>query len=140
MIFRILADAVLVIHLGFILFVVAGAFLVRWRRGVAWVHLPAAAWGALIEFMGWRCPLTPLEIWARSRAGETGYSGGFIEHYLLPVVYPAALTPDVQIVLGALVVVVNVSIYAWILLVRPRPQQRSDTDTEKLHRFPPLEP
>lgn len=113
--YRILADTVLVIHLGFILFVVAGAFLVRWRRGVAWVHLPAAAWGALIEFMGWRCPLTPLEIWARSRAGETGYSEGFIEHYLLPVVYPAALTPDVQIVLGALVVVVNVSIYAWIV-------------------------
>jgi hypothetical protein len=115
MAYRILADAVLVAHLGFILFVVAGGFLVCWRRVVAWLHIPAAAWGALIEFMGWVCPLTPLELWARSRAGETGYTGGFVEHYLLPVVYPAALTHDVQIVLGALVLIVNVFIYAWIV-------------------------
>jgi hypothetical protein len=114
MAYRILADAVLVIHLGFILFVVLGGFLVCWRKVVAWLHLPAVAWGALIEFMGWVCPLTPLEIWARSRAGETGYTGGFIEHHLLPVVYPAALTHDVQIVLGALVLIVNVFVYAWI--------------------------
>jgi hypothetical protein len=115
MAYRILADAVLVAHLGFILFVVAGGFLVCWRRVVAWLHIPAAAWGVLIEFMGWVCPLTPLELWARSRAGETGYTGGFVEHYLLPVVYPAALTHDVQIVLGALVLIVNVFIYAWIV-------------------------
>jgi len=114
MAYRILADAVLVVHMGFILFVVGGGFLVRRWRGVAWVHLPAVAWGALIEFMGWVCPLTPLEIWARSRAGGTGYSGGFIEHYLLPVVYPAALTHETQIVLGALVLIVNVLVYAWI--------------------------
>ena len=114
MAYRILADTVLVIHLSFILFVVAGGFLVRWRSGVAWVHIPAVAWGALIEFMGWICPLTPLEIWARSRAGETGYTGGFIEHYLLPVVYPSALTHEVQIALGALVLIVNLFIYAWI--------------------------
>ena len=113
--FRILADAILVVHLGFILFVVAGGFLVRWRKGVAWVHVPTVAWGALIEFMGWVCPLTPLEIWARSKAGETGYAGGFIEHYLLPVVYPAALTDDVQMVLGTLVLVVNVTIYTWVI-------------------------
>jgi hypothetical protein len=117
--FRILADAILVVHLGFILFVVAGGFLVRWRKGVAWVHIPTVAWGALIEFMGWVCPLTPLEIWARSRAGESGYTGGFIEHYLLPVVYPAALTHDVQIALGTLVLVVNVTIYTWIVRKRP---------------------
>jgi len=114
MAYRILADTVLVIHLSFILFVVAGGFLVRRWRGVAWVHIPAVAWGALIEFMGWVCPLTPLEIWARSRSGGTGYSGGFIEHYLLPVVYPAALTHETQIVLGALVLILNVCIYAWI--------------------------
>jgi hypothetical protein len=115
MAYRILADAVLVIHLSFIVFVVAGGFLVRRWRGIAWLHLPAVAWGALIEFMGWVCPLTPLEIWARSRAGGTGYSGGFIEHYLLPVVYPAALTHETQIVLGALVLILNVLVYAWII-------------------------
>ena len=114
MAYRILADTVLVIHLSFILFVVAGGFLVRRWRGVAWVHIPAAAWGALIEFMGWVCPLTPLEVWARSRAGGTGYSGGFVEHYLLPVVYPAALTHEIQMILGASVLIFNVFIYAWI--------------------------
>ena len=114
MTYRILADAVLVVHMGFIVFVVAGGFLVRRWRGVAWVHIPAVAWGALIEFMGWVCPLTPFEIWARSRAGGTGYSGGFVEHYLLPVVYPAALTHEIQIVLGASVLILNLFIYAWI--------------------------
>jgi hypothetical protein len=120
MVYRILADTVLVIHLSFILFVVAGGFLVRWRTAVAWVHIPAVAWGALIEFMGWICPLTPLEVWARSRAGETGYAGGFIEHYLLPIVYPGALTHEVQIVLGVLVLIVNLSLYAWIFGPRPK--------------------
>jgi hypothetical protein len=112
---RILADAVLVVHASFILFVVAGGLLVRWRKGVAWLHVPALAWGALIEFRGWICPLTPLEIWARSRAGETGFSGGFIDHYLLPIVYPGALTREVQIVLGALVLIVNALVYAWVI-------------------------
>ena len=112
---RILADTVLVVHASFILFVVAGGLLVRWRKGVAWLHVPALAWGALIEFRGWICPLTPLEIWARSRAGETGFSGGFIDHYLLPIVYPGALTREVQIVLGALVLIVNALVYAWVI-------------------------
>lgn len=111
----ILADAVLVVHASFILFVVAGGLLVRWQRRVAWLHLPAVAWGALIEFRGWLCPLTPLEIWARSRAGETGYSGGFVEHYLLPVVYPGALTRELQLVLGAAVLMVNALVYAWVI-------------------------
>jgi hypothetical protein len=115
MAYRILADAVLVTHLAFIIFVVAGGLLVLRWRGVVWLHLPAVAWGALIQFMGWICPLTPLEVWARSRAGETGYSGGFVEHYLLPVVYPEALTRDVQIALGGLVLIVNVLVYAWIV-------------------------
>lgn len=112
---RILADAVLVIHLGFILFVAAGGFLVLWRKAVAWLHIPAVGWGALIEFQGWVCPLTPLEVWARLRAGETGYSGGFIEHYLLPVVYPAVLTREEQIALGALVLIVNALVYGWMI-------------------------
>jgi hypothetical protein len=104
-----------VVHAAFIAFVVAGGLLVRWRRRIAWLHLPAVAWGALIEFRGWVCPLTPLEIWARARAGETGYSGGFIEHYLLPVVYPGELTRELQIVLGALVLIVNALVYAWVV-------------------------
>lgn len=129
MAYRILADTVLVVHLGFILFVVAGGLLVPWRSGVAWVHLPAVAWGALIEFMGWICPLTPLELWARSRAGETGYTGGFIEHYLLPVVYPSGLTREVQIVLGALVLIVNLAVYAWVVRRRLGPlASRSEID------------
>jgi hypothetical protein len=124
MAYRILADLVLVLHLGFIVFVMAGGFLVLWRRGVAWIHVPAVAWAVLIEFMGWLCPLTPLEIWARTQAGETGYSGGFVEHYLLPVVYPASLTREVQIALGAGVLLANALIYAWIAVRLRRNAER----------------
>jgi hypothetical protein len=82
---------------------------------VAFVHLPAAVWGAAIEFAGWICPLTPLENSLRRQAGQSGYSTGFIEHYLLPVLYPSALTRDIQLLLGFLVIVVNVGIYVYIL-------------------------
>ena len=120
--YRLLADLVVVVHLGFVVFVVVGGFLVvRWGW-VAWLHLPSALWGALIEFFGWVCPLTPLEGWLRSRAGEAGYEGGFVEHYLLPILYPGELTREIQIVLGAGVVVVNLVAYAWVLSRRrPRP-------------------
>ncbi|HEY7753587.1 MAG TPA: DUF2784 domain-containing protein [Steroidobacteraceae bacterium] len=112
MIYRALADAVLVLHLAFILFVVLGGFAVlRWPR-LAWIHVPVVLWGAAIEFFGWICPLTPLEKWLRQMGGETAYSGGFIGHYLLPVIYPAGLTRGVQLVLGALVVAVNLAVYA----------------------------
>lgn len=114
MTWSLLADLVLVTHFGFIVFVVAGGLLaLRWPR-VAWVHLPAAAWGTAIELFGWICPLTPLENSLRRRAGETGYAGGFIEHYLLPVIYPAGLTREVQLVLAAGVVAVNLGIYALV--------------------------
>lgn len=118
MIYRFVADVVLVLHLGFIAFVVAGGFLVPWRRAIVWLHVPAVTWAVLIEFMDWRCPLTPLEIWARQRAGETGYSGGFVEHYLLPIVYPDSLTREVQIALGAGVLLANALVYAWIVFRR----------------------
>jgi hypothetical protein len=112
MIYRALADAVLVLHLAFILFVVLGGFAVlRWPR-LVWIHVPVVLWGAAIEFFGWICPLTPLEKWLRQMGGETAYSGGFIGHYLLPVIYPAGLTRGVQLVLGALVVAVNLAVYA----------------------------
>jgi hypothetical protein len=113
--YRLLADLVLVLHAAFVVFAVLGALLVlRWPR-IAWIHVPVALWGAGIEFVGGICPLTPLENHWRRLAGELGYPGGFIEHYVVSVLYPAGLTRTTQIVLGALVVAVNVSIYAWAL-------------------------
>ena len=110
-----LADLVLVVHFLFIAFVVAGGFAaVRWPR-LAWAHIPCFAWGALIEFAGWICPLTPLENDLRIASGQAGYSGGFIEHYLLPVIYPGALTREMQIWLGLSVLALNAVAYAWLL-------------------------
>ena len=108
--YRILADLVVGVHALFVVFVVAGGLLVLRRPWVAAAHLPAAVWGALIEFSGWICPLTPLEKSLRAAAGQAGYEGGFIEHYLLPVLYPAGLTRGVQLVLGAAVIAVNLAV------------------------------
>lgn len=124
MLYRLGADAVLVIHLGFILFVLLGGVLVcKWPR-VVWLHLPALLWGLLIEFSGAICPLTPLENRLRQAAGEASYPGGFVEHYLLPVVYPPELTRELQILLGLLVLVVNLAVYA--LLLRRRKGKRKN--------------
>ena len=110
--FRLAADILVVIHLAFIVFVVLGGFLAwRWRH-LVWLHGPAAVWGALIEFAGWICPLTPWEVALRQRAGHAGYAGGFIEHYVIPIVYPPGLTPSIQLLLGGFVLVVNVVAYA----------------------------
>jgi len=110
---RVLADAVVVFHLAFIAFVLAGGVLViTWRRRVAWLHLPAVAWAAYAEFTATICPLTPLENALRLRAGQSGYAGGFVEHYLIPIIYPAGLTPNAQGVLGAVVIAVNLLFYA----------------------------
>ncbi|MGE3787485.1 MAG: DUF2784 domain-containing protein [Nitrospirales bacterium] len=112
MLWRILADLILLIHLAFIIFVIVGGFLaIRWPR-LAWVHLPAMVWGAAIEFSGWICPLTPLENWLLRTGGLAGYSGGFIEQYVLPVIYPTSLTPKMQIYLGAGVLLINLVAYA----------------------------
>jgi len=109
------ADLLLVAHLGFICFVVLGGLLVlKWRRA-AWIHVPAAAWGALVELKGWICPLTPLEQHFRAAAGQAGYRGSFIEHYLLPLIYPADLTRTLQLQLGVLVIAINLIIYGWLL-------------------------
>jgi hypothetical protein len=113
--YSLLADATVVLHLAFVLFVVSGGLAVlRWPR-MAWVHLPAAAWGVLIEFAGWICPLTPLENWLRRRAGEAAYESGFIEHYVTAVLYPAGLSRTTQWILGALALAVNVAIYTIVL-------------------------
>jgi hypothetical protein len=117
--YGVLADLVLVVHLGFVLFVVLGGLLVlRWPR-LAWIHLPAAVWGAIIEFTGGVCPLTPLENNLRRLAGEAGYAGGFIEHYVTAALYPDGLTRVAQVVLGALVLLVNAVIYRRILRRQP---------------------
>ena len=122
--YRLLADLLVLFHAGFVLFVVLGGLAVlRWPR-VAWVHLPVAAWGAWVEFSSTVCPLTPLENHLRNLGGEAGYSGGFIAHYILPVLYPAGLNPRVEIVLGVFVVLLNLSVYA--LLWRKRRLDRSD--------------
>jgi hypothetical protein len=109
-----LADAVLILHLCFILFVVLGGLLaLRWPW-VAWLHLPAAVWGALVEVAGWICPLTPLEVAFRRAAGEAAYETTFVERYLVPLVYPSALTREMQIALGVFVVAVNVAVYGAV--------------------------
>lgn len=113
--YRILADLVVLLHLLFIIFVLAGGLLVlRWNR-LTLLHLPAAAWGAFIEFSGWICPLTPLENHFRCMAGREGYAAGFLEHYLLPLIYPARLTHEIQIFLGLFVVILNLVVYAVVL-------------------------
>jgi hypothetical protein len=115
MIYRALADTVLVLHLAFVLFAVGGGLLVLYRRSVAWLHVPAAAWAGLISLAGWICPLTPLENHLRHLGGQAGYAGGFIEHYLLSVLYPEGLTRGVQVALGAAVLVLNLVVYLRVL-------------------------
>ncbi len=116
MLFQIVADFILFLHLFFIVFVVLGALLLfRWPRMV-WIHLPAAVWGAVVELGGYICPLTPLENKMRTLAGQGAYGGGFIERYLVPVIYPEGLTSSIQLVLGLFVIVVNLIIYALLLI------------------------
>jgi hypothetical protein len=114
MLSRLLAELVLVIHALFIVFVVLGGLLaLRWRP-VIWVHLPAVVWAFLLELFGWLCPLTPLEQRLREAAGSAGYSGSFLEHYLILLVYPPGLTREIQVSLAVGVVVINVCVY-WIV-------------------------
>ena len=112
---RIAADAVLVLHLAFVLFALFGGLLAL-RAGFAWLHLPALAWAAFVEFTGRVCPLTPLEVALRRAAGGSGYAEGFVEHYIVALLYPEALTRDVQIALGAGLVALNVVIYGAVIL------------------------
>jgi hypothetical protein len=133
MIARVVADVLVVLHLAFILFVVLGGFLVlKWPRA-AWVHLPCATWGMLIEFGGWLCPLTPLENSLRRAAGSNGYAGGFIDHYIAPLVYPPGLDRTLQLGLAAAVVVINLLVYGAVLARR---RGRSDQRTAREQRPP----
>lgn len=120
LLFRLAADAVVLLHLAFVLFVVGGGLLVwRWPR-LAWLHLSAVVWGAWVEWAGWICPLTPLENHLRQTVGQAGYANGFIAHYLLPLLYPAGLTREMQWVLGMSVLALNGVIYGVLLVRRMR--------------------
>ena len=113
--YRIAATAVAILHGAFILFVVVGGVAVlRWPK-LAWIHLPAAIWGMLIEFAGWYCPLTSIENALLRRAGLAGYSDGFVAHYLFAVIYPNGLTRGMEVAIGAFVLIVNLGVYARLL-------------------------
>lgn len=118
--YSLLADLVLLLHLGFILFVVLGGLAVARRPWLAWLHLPCVAWGGAVELMGWYCPLTPLENRFLRLAGETGYGGDFIGHYLLGTLYPEGLNREIQIGLGLGALLLNGVIYHRLLRRRPR--------------------
>lgn len=120
------ADAVLVIHLLFVVFALLGALTLLWRRWMIWIHLPCAAWGAWIELSGRICPLTPLENHFRRMAGQAGYEGGFVAHYLLPVLYPEGLTRESQFLLAAVFLTVNLVLYAVVWHVSRRRRPGSD--------------
>ena len=118
--YALFADLVLVLHATFILFVVFGGLLIFWRRRLVWLHIPAAAWGILIELQGWVCPLTYLENDLRAAAGGTAYAGGFTDHYLVPLVYPSGLTHETQVLLGLAALFVNAIIYTLVWRTKKR--------------------
>jgi hypothetical protein len=124
MLYSFAADVLLVLHLVFIVFVMLGGLLLLKWRWLIYLHLPAVAWGILVELLGWLCPLTPLEQHFRMLAGETGYSGGFVQHYLLPIIYPAGLTREVQIILAIGVISINLVIYTVIYVKYRRGRYR----------------
>jgi len=115
MLFRLAADSLVLFHLTFILFVLFGGLLaLKWRR-VIWLHLPAAAWGVAVEVLHLLCPLTRWENLLRHLAGQDGYGGGFVEHYILTLIYPAGLTPGIQLALGTVVLLINIAVYACLI-------------------------
>jgi hypothetical protein len=124
LVYRILADIVVIAHLAFVGWAVLGGFLVlRWPR-LAWLHVPAFAWSTAIEFTGWICPLTPLENHLRRASGGPGFEGGFVDHYLMPILYPPGLTRETQIALGAVILGLNATIYAGLLVRTLRRRRR----------------
>jgi len=120
MVYRALADLVLILHLAFIVFVIAGGVLALWWRWAPLLHVPAAGWGVLIELTGGVCPLTPLENALRRAAGESGYHGGFVEHYIVPTIYPSGLSGGSQLILATLVLAANGVVYGLVWLSRHR--------------------
>lgn len=123
--YPLLADLVLIVHLAFVVFVLCGGLLVLRWRWIAWLHVPAIAWGAFVEFRGWICPLTPLENWLRAQGGDISYRSDFVAQYLLPVLYPGDLTRDLQLLLGAVVIVLNAAVYWWLWQMQARGASRN---------------
>lgn len=119
--YLLLADLIVVLHLLFVVYAVLGGFLLlKWPR-LAWLHIPVVVWGTLTEFLGLICPLTPLEIWLRQQAGADSYYGGFVSHYLLPLIYPPGLTAGMQWLLGGGLLVINLLIYSWLFIRKHKP-------------------
>jgi len=123
--YPLLANLVLIVHLAFVVFVLCGGLLVLRWQWIAWLHVPAIAWGAFVEFSGWICPLTPLENWLRAQGGDISYRSDFIAQYLLPVLYPGDLTRDLQLLLGTLVIVLNAAVYWWLWQMQARGASRN---------------
>jgi hypothetical protein len=119
MIFYVFFNLIVMVHCVYVLFVVFGGFLVIKWRNLGWIHVPAFLWAAFIECAGWLCPLTPLENWLRARGGVETYQTGFIEHYILHLLYPLELTRSLQIFLGLFVLTINLGIYGWMLWRTP---------------------
>ena len=115
MFYRLLADLVVVAHLVFILYALFGGLCGLWRKWSLFVHLPAATWIAIIEFQGWICPLTPLENRLRSAGGSSGYEAGFVDHYLIPIIYPPGLTRTAQFMLGGVAIALNLAVYIFVV-------------------------
>ena len=122
--YPLLANLVLIVHLAFVVFVLCGGLLVLKWQWIAWLHLPAAVWGAVVEFTGWICPLTPLENWLRAQSGESSYSSDFLAQYLLPILYPGDLTRGIQLLLCTVVVAVNAVVYCWLWRTQARGASR----------------
>jgi len=123
--YPLLANLVFIVHLAFVVFVLCGGLLVLRWRWIAWLHVPAIAWGAFVEFDGWICPLTPLENWLRAQDGDISYRSDFIAQYLLPVLYPGDLTRDLQLLLGTVVIVLNAAVYWWLWQMQARGVSRN---------------
>ena len=123
--YPLLANLVLIVHLAFVVFVLCGGLLVLRWRWIAWLHVPAIAWGAFVEFSGWICPLTPLENWLHAQGGDISYRSDFIAQYLLPLLYPGDLTRDLQLLLGTVVIVLNAAVYWWLWQMQARGASRN---------------
>ncbi|HOO39465.1 MAG TPA: DUF2784 domain-containing protein [Deltaproteobacteria bacterium] len=115
-IYQVLADGVVILHLFFIVFVILGGMLVLVRPKIIWLHIPCVIWGILIELTGGICPLTPLELYLRTKTGESAYTGDFVIHYIEPIIYPGGLTRELQILFSIAVIMVNTAVYTWVFL------------------------
>jgi hypothetical protein len=126
--YRIAADIIMLLHMLFTLFVMFGSLLALYKRWIVWLHIPVVLWGVAIAVIGWICPLTPLENAIRIAAGQEGYSGGFVEHYLITIIYPDGLTRRGQLILAGLIIVVNILLYGFVLRKKRAKKKKSSVN------------